>query len=199
MKDDCYWDYPLIGLNGKKENQSKKYRDYYFEHNGNLTSQEVADHFNLKLQTIKNHRSNYQWDDVLLDKKAYESKQRREAQEDNYKKFLDQDANEVTELLNGKHRFIRLCEIKLGLVPNHENIQMPEWLTIDMAYDTVKDLKPETLHKMAIRDFEQPYNIDKQQHEFNNPLEIKHDIKKIFNKDKIRKRYNVRNSTERDN
>lgn len=173
MSENCYWEKPLRGLDGKKEKKSKIYRDYYFENNASLTSQEVADHFNLSKEAIDRHRSNYQWDLVYSDKKRHDERKRNEVQDENYKEFVDQDAKNVKGLLTGQYLLVQLAMIKLELLPNTHNKEIPSWLTHKDALNIIEKTPMDKLHKMAIRDFEKPYVInDKQEHEMSGNLQI---------------------------
>ena len=96
MTDNCYWHKSLKGKNGAEEgNRVRKYRDYYFE-NPDMTLQELADHFNISSSTMEKHSSNYQWDKVIKDITAYESKKIQEERIQEKKEILSK--NEVPQL-----------------------------------------------------------------------------------------------------
>ena len=159
MTEECYWDYPLIGMNGSKENGSKKYRDYYFEHGGDLTNQEVADHFGLEKSTIDGHSSNYKWDMVLADKQAYEARKRREKRERTYEKHIEKDFKNADTVLTIKYAQIQMAAIKVGLMKPTGMI-IPEELTFEKAWDTINRTDVKTLQSVIMRDLEQPGTIN---------------------------------------
>ena len=69
--------------------------------------------------------------------------------------------------------------IKLELLPNTHNKEIPSWLTHEEALRIIEKTPMDKLHRMAIRDFEKPYIInDKQEHEMTGNLQI--DILKKF-------------------
>lgn len=169
MSDECYWNYPLKGINGKKENGSKKYRDYYFDHDGDLTSQQIADHFGLAKSTIDQHRSNYQWDRVLADKKAYLQRKRDEKREENYQQHLDTDFKNANTVLNIKYTQIQMAAIKVGIMKPIPELTIPKELTFEKAWDTINRTDLKTLQTVIMRDLEKSGTInDKQKIESEN-------------------------------
>jgi hypothetical protein len=169
MTDECYWDYPLKGVNGKKENGSKKYRDYYFDNNGELTSQQVADHFGLAKITIDQHRSNYQWDMVLADKQAYETRKRREKREQTYEKHIEKDYSNANTVLNIKYTQIQMAAVKVGIMQPTPGLYIPDELTFEKAWDTINRTDLKTLQTVIMRDLEKSGTInDKQKIESEN-------------------------------
>lgn len=159
MSDECYWNYPLKGINGKKENGSKKYRDYYFDHDGDLTSQQIADHFGLAKSTIDQHRSNYQWDRVLADKKAYLQRKRDEKREENYQQHLDTDFKNANTVLNIKYTQIQMAAIKVGIMKPIPELTIPKELTFEKAWDTINRTDLKTLQTVIMRDLEKSSSI----------------------------------------
>lgn len=157
MTTECYWDYPLKGVDGCTENGSRKYREYYFDNNGDLTSQQVADHFGVKKSTIDGHRSNYKWDDVLEDKKAYEKQKRREKRESNYEKHIDADFDNSTNVLSWKYTLIEMAAIVLKMTPNKKKIIIPKSLDEEKAMEIIMKTPFEQLQKVIFRDLEQSY------------------------------------------
>ena len=174
---ECYWNYPLIGLDGKKEKSSKKYRDYYFDHDGDLTNQQVADHFKLAEITIRTHRYNYQWDRVLADKKAYLQMKREAIREETYQKHLDKDYSNANTVLNIKYTQIQMAAIKVGIMPPINGVVVPEDLSFDKAWDTINRTDLKTLQTVIMRDLEKAGNInDKQSHTIHGDLDLNQNI-----------------------
>ena len=162
MTDECYWNRPLTGKDGKKENGSRKYRDYYFEKEGNITNKELADHFNVSESVIKVHKSNYQYDKVLSDKKAYEREQSRLKRDADYLKHIDEHNKNAKIALNVKYAQIEIAAMKVGIIPVTKTI--PNELTFEKAWATLDKISPETLQKVIMRNFEQPAVINGTQH-----------------------------------
>lgn len=166
---ECYWNYPLTGLNGKKENGSKKYRDYYFDNDGDLTNQQVADHFGLAEITIRQHRHNYQWDTVLADKKAYLQMRREKIREENYQKHIDKDFKNADTVLTIKYTQIQMAAVKVGIMKPIQGLTIPEELTFEKAWDTINRTDLKTLQTVIMRDLEKAGTInDKQKVESEN-------------------------------
>ena len=159
MKNECYWDYPLTGKDGKIEKRSRIYRDYYLDHNGELTCKQVAQHFGIKEQTIKEHKSRYDWDTVLNDKRAFESQQKRVQRLNIYNDFIEKDLKKSSNRLNAKYALEMMSAIKLGLAENDGSYNIPDALTEEVAIDILLKVNPDTVHKQILRNLEQPGTI----------------------------------------
>lgn len=167
--DECYWEQPLTGLNGSKENGSKKYRDVYFEYNGNISTQQIADMFGVEKKSIDNHKSNYQWDKALADKKAYLQRKRDEKREENYQKHLDKDFKNADTVLTIKYTQIQMAAIKVGIMKPINGLHVPDELTFKEAWDTINRTDLKTLQTVIMRDLEKSGTInDKQKIESEN-------------------------------
>lgn len=178
MQNEDYWNYPLIGKNGSKENGSKKYRDYYFDNNGELTSQQVADHFNLNKETIDAHRQNYEWDRVLADKKAYEQRQRDAKRQENYEKHIDKDFKNADTVLTIKYTQIQIAAIKVGIMKPTQGLEIPSELTFDKAWDTINRTDLKTLQTVIMRDLEKAGTLnDKQTHNITGDMNLNQSVK----------------------
>ena len=183
---ECYWNYPLTGLNGKKENGSKKYRDYYFDNDGDLTNQQVADHFGLAEITIRQHRHNYQWDTVLADKKAYLQMRREKIREENYQKHIDKDFKNADTVLTIKYTQIQMAAVKVGIMKPIQGLTIPEELTFEKAWDTINRTDLKTLQTVIMRDLEKAGNInDKQVHNVHGEMDLTQTIKDADNTESI--------------
>ena len=158
MTDKEYWNYPLTGKDGKTENGSRKYRNYYFEKDGNISNKELAAHFNVSESVIKQHKSNYQYDAVLSDKKAYELKQQQEKRNEDYQKHIDSHNKNAKIALNLKYAHVEMAAMKVGLIPQTK--ELPSELTFKMAWNTLDKISPETLQRIIMRNFEQPATIN---------------------------------------
>ena len=167
--EECYWEQPLTGLNGSKENGSKKYRDVYFQHNGNITTQKIADMFDVEKKSIDNHKSNYQWGKVLADKKAYLQRKRDEKREENYQKHIDKDFKNADTVLTIKYTQIQIAAVKIGIMNPIKGLIIPEELTFEKAWDTINRTDLKTLQTVIMRDLEKAGTInDKQKVESEN-------------------------------
>ncbi|WP_407375492.1 hypothetical protein [Methanobrevibacter sp.] len=184
MTDECYWNHPLKGKDGRVENGSKKYRDYYFEKNGNVTNQEIADHFNVGISTIENHKSNYQYDKVLSDKKAYEQKIRQQEMEEDYQQHRYDDNKNVKIALNIKYAQIEIAAMKIGIIPKTKTL--PEELSFDKAWDTINRIGIDTLQKVIMRNYEQPGTINSSQKlEHAGEIELNPRLRKFLNENNV--------------
>ena len=154
MNNECYWDYPLKGEDGCTENGSRKYREFYFEKNGECTCKEIAEHFGIAEQTVKNHKKNYGWSDALNDKRAYVARKRREKRELNLDEFKDKDYENANAVLNGRYKLLTLSYIVLGIIENTNNLTIPEWLTEKIALKIVMDEKTFRTHNQILTDLD---------------------------------------------
>jgi len=169
MTDECYWNYPLKGKDGRTENGSKKYRDYYFEHNGDITCKEIAEHFGVSESVIKGHKSNYEYDKVLTDKNNYIKKKRAEKRERQLDEFKEKDYTNVSNLINGHYKFVALSYMKLGLMQKPPEIIIPEWMTEKIAVETVMKNPLSKLHTQALTDLDYIKPADEKELANNNP------------------------------
>ena len=171
MTDECYWNRPLTGKNGQTENGSRKYRDYYIEKNGEISNKDMADHFNISESNIKTHKSNYRWDKVLADKRAYEQKKREEKREAEYQKFIDTDLKNAKTQLNSLYTLSQIALIYLGVLPDNGTLEIPDDMTIKQATKILQG-NPKAIrqmHNQILRDLEKPEKInDKQKLESEN-------------------------------
>ena len=192
MTDEEYWNRPLKGKNGQTENGSRKYRDYYIDHNGEITNQQIADHFGVSKSVIESHKSNYNYDKVLRDKKAYEQKKREEKREAEYQKFIDTDLNNAKTQLNSLYTLSQIALIYLGVLPDNGSLEIPEDMTIKQATQILQG-NPKAIrqmHNQVLRDLEKPNTInDSQNHKIEAELEVSTRFKKIFNQDRLNERY----------
>ena len=192
MTDECYWNRPLTGKNGQTENGSRKYRDYYIEKNGEISNKDMADHFNISESNIKTHKSNYRWDKVLADKRAYEQKKREEKREAEYQKFIDTDLKNAKTQLNSLYTLSQIALIYLGVLPDNGSLDIPEDMTIKQATKILQG-NPKAIrqmHNQVLRDLEKPNTInDSQNHKIEAELEVSTRFKKIFNQDRLNERY----------
>ena len=154
MDTECYWNYPLKGEDGCTENGSRKYREYYFEKDGECTCKEIADHFGVAEQTIKNHKKNYGWKDALNDKRAYIQKKRLERRERNLDEFKDKDYKNANAVLSGRYKLLTLSYIVLRINENEDNLTIPEWLTEKVALKIVMDEKTFRTHNQILTDLD---------------------------------------------
>lgn len=159
MTDEQYWNYPLKGKDGRIENGSRKYRDYYFEKNGDITNEELATHFNVSKSVIEGHKSNYQYDAVLSDKKAYEAEKRRIKREESYQKHLDEDNKNANIALSIKYKQIEMSAIRVGIIPGDIDA-LPDELTFDKAWDTINRIGIDKIKNIIMRNFEEPATIN---------------------------------------
>jgi hypothetical protein len=167
--DECYWEQPLVGNNGRTENGTRKYRDVYFEHNGNISCEQIADMFNTDKRNIENHKYNYQWDRVLADKKAYLQRKRDEKREENYQKHLDKDFKNADTVLTIKYTQIQMAAVKVGIMQPIPGLIIPDELTFEKAWDTINRTDLKTLQTVIMRDLEKSGTInDKQKIESEN-------------------------------
>lgn len=192
MTDEEYWNRPLKGKNGQTENGSRKYRDYYIDHNGEITNQQIADHFGVSKSVIESHKSNYNYDKVLRDKKVYEQKKREEKREAEYQKFIDTDLNNAKTQLNSLYTLSQIALIYLGVLPDNGSLEIPEDMTIKQATKILQG-NPKAIrqmHNQVLRDLEKPNTInDSQNHKIEAELEVSTRFKKIFNQDRLNERY----------
>ena len=192
MTDEEYWNRPLKGKNGQTENGSRKYRDYYIDHNGEITNQQIADHFGVSKSVIESHKSNYNYDKVLRDKKAYEQKKREEKREAEYQKFIDTDLKNAKTQLNSLYTLSQIALIYLGVLPDNGSLEIPEDMTIKQATKILQG-NPKAIrqmHNQVLRDLEKPNTInDSQNHKIEAELEVSTRFKKIFNQDRLNERY----------
>ena len=192
MTDECYWNRPLTGKNGQTENGSRKYRDYYIEKNGEISNKDMADHFNISESNIKTHKSNYRWDKVLADKRAYEQKKREEKREAEYQKFIDTDLKNAKTQLNSLYTLSQIALIYLGVLPDNGSLEIPEDMTIKQATKILQG-NPKAIrqmHNQVLRDLEKPNTInDSQNHKIEAELEVSTRFKKIFNQHRLNERY----------
>ena len=158
--DECYWEQPLVGNNGRTENGTRKYRDVYFEHNGNISCEQIADMFNTDKRNIENHKYNYQWDTVLADKKAYLQRKRDEKREENYQKHLDKDFKNADTVLTIKYTQIQMAAVKVGIMQPTPGLYIPEELTFEKAWDTINRTDLKTLQTVIMRDLEKSGTIN---------------------------------------
>ncbi len=158
---ECYWENSLTGKDGKTENGSRKYRDKYFELNGNITNQEMADLFGISTRTIETHKYNYEWDRVLADKRTYEDKQRQQKRQEAYNELIDNDVHKRKTIMQGYDNLTTLALLKLGLAPNTSQITIPEWLSHSIALQILKDNPKLTrqIYNHILRDLEQEETI----------------------------------------
>lgn len=188
MTDEEYWNYPLKGKDGKTENGSRKYRDYYFEKNGNISNQEMADHFGVGISAIEGHKSNYQYDKVLSDKKAYEQRKRQAEMDEDYHNHRYEHNKTAKIALNVKYAQIELAAMKVGIIPANKPI--PTELTFEKAWNTLDRISPETLQKIIMRNFEQPGTINSTQRlEHAGEIDVSTRFKKIFDEERLNERY----------
>lgn len=167
--DECYWEQPLVGKNGSTENGTRKYRDVYFEHNGHITTQQIADIFGVDKRNIDNHKSNYNWDGALADKKNYEQRKREQKREENYQKQLDKDYQNADTVLTIKYTQIQMAAIKVGILSPNPDLPIPDELTFEKAWDTINRTDLKTLQTVIMRDLEKSGTInDKQRIESEN-------------------------------
>lgn len=169
MTDECYWNYPLKGRDGRTENGSKKYRDYYFEKNGNITNQEIADYFNVGISSIEGHKSNYEWDKALTDKNNYIKRKRAEKRERQLDEFKDKDFTNVNNLIKGHYKFVALAYMRLELMPTPPGLIVPEWMTEDLAVETVMKNPLSRLHNQALTDLDYIKPADEKELANNHP------------------------------
>lgn len=169
MTDECYWNYPLKGKDGRTENGSKKYRDYYFEKNGNITCQEIADYFKVSESVIKGHKSNYEWDNVLSDKNNYIKRKRAEKREQQLDLFKDKDYKNVINLLNGHYKLVMLAYMFLGLMDTPPEVIIPDWLTESRAVKIVMANPLSKLHNQILTDLDYIKPVDEKELERNTP------------------------------
>ena len=158
--DECYWEQPLVGNNGRTENGTRKYRDVYFEHNGNISCEQIADMFNTDKRNIENHKYNYQWDTVLADKKAYLQRKRDEKREENYQKHLDKDFKNADTVLTIKYTQIQMAAVKVGIMQPIPGLIIPDELTFEKAWDTINRTDLKTLQTVIMRDLEKSGTIN---------------------------------------
>ena len=158
--DECYWEQPLVGNNGRTENGTRKYRDVYFEHNGNISCEQIADMFNTDKRNIENHKYNYQWDTVLADKKAYLQRKRDEKREENYQKHLDKDFKNADTVLTIKYTQIQMAAVKVGIMQPTPGLYIPDELTFEKAWDTINRTDLKTLQTVIMRDLEKSGTIN---------------------------------------
>lgn len=180
--DECYWEQPLVGNNGRTENGTRKYRDVYFEHNGNISCEQIADMFNTDKRNIENHKYNYQWDRVLADKKAYLQRKRDEKREENYQKHLDKDFKNADTVLTIKYTQIQMAAVKVGIMKPIQGLIIPDELTFEKAWDTINRTDLKTLQTVIMRDLEKAGNInDKQVHNVHGEMDLNQTIKDADN------------------
>ena len=171
MTDGCYWNQPLVGKDGRTENGSRKYRDYYIDNNGEISLQEIADHFGVSKSVIKTHKSNYQYDKVLADIKAYQRKKREEKREEAYQEFIDHDLNNAKTQVTALYTLSQIALIFLGVLPSQKNIEIPPDMDVNKAIKILQG-NPQAINKMhsqILRDLEKSGTInDKQKIESEN-------------------------------
>ena len=163
MTDEEYWNYPLMGKDGRTENGSRRYRDYYFEHNGEITNQEIADYFNVEKTTIERHKSNYEYDKVLADRNNYIKRKRAEKRERELDEFKDKDYTNVNNLINGHYKFVALAYMTLGLMSIPPGLIIPDWMTEKIAIETVMKNPLSKLHSQALTDLDYIKPVDERQ------------------------------------
>ena len=162
MTDECYWNYPLKGKNGQTENGSRKYRDYYIEKNGAVSNQEIADHFGVSKSVIEGHKSNYEYDKVLSDIKAYKQRKREEKREEEYQEFIDADLNNAKTQLTSLYTLSQIALMYLGVLPDNGLLKIPEDMTFSKAIKILQG-NPQAINKMhgqVLRDFEKAPTIN---------------------------------------
>lgn len=177
---DEYWNYPLKGKNGRTENGSKKYRDYYFEHDGNISNQEIADYFGVSKSVIEGHKSNYDYDGVLADKKAYIQHEREKKREEAYQEFIDHDLKNAKTQITALYSLSQIALIYLGLLPDNGQLDIPEDMTIKEATRILQNNPAaiNRMHNQVLRDLEKaPAINDKQTHNINGNMELSQVVK----------------------
>ena len=165
MTDECYWNQPLIGKDGRTENGSRKYRDYYIDNNGEVTNQEIADHFGVSKSVIEGHKSNYNYDKVLADIKAYQRKKREEKREEAYQEFIDHDLNNAKTQVTALYTLSQIALIFLGVLPPQNNLEIPSDMDANKAIKILQG-NPQAINKMhnqILRDLEKSDKINDKQ------------------------------------
>ena len=157
---ECYWEKPLKSKTGTTERGSKKYRDYYFKHDGNITTKQIAKHFNKSESAINTYKYVYEWDSALSDKHNYESRKKAEALKEKAIDYFEKTYNNANELINLKFTLYLACAIVLGWIPNRQQLPIPSDLTKEKALDILSKVPIEQLNKMIIRSLGEPYTLN---------------------------------------
>ena len=175
--EECYWEQPLLGKNGSTENGTRKYREVYFNHNGHITCEQIAKMFDTDKRNIENHKSNYNWDGVLADKKAYLQRKRDEKREENYQKHIDKDFKNADTVLTIKYTQIQMAAVKVGIMKPIQGLIIPDELTFEKAWDTINRTDLKTLQTVIMRDLEKAGNInDKLTHNIHGEMDLNQTI-----------------------
>lgn len=184
--EECYWEQPLLGKNGSTENGTRKYRDVYFDHNGHITCEQIAKMFDTDKRNIENHKSNYNWDGVLADKKAYLQRKRDEKREENYQKHIDKDFKNADTVLTIKYTQIQMAAIKVGIMKPIPELTIPKELTFEKAWDTINRTDLKTLQTVIMRDLEKAGNInDKLTHNIHGEMDLNQNITNVDDTESI--------------
>lgn len=180
--EECYWEQPLLGKNGSTENGTRKYRDVYFNHNGHITCEQIAKMFDTDKRNIENHKSNYNWDGALADKKAYLQRKRDEKREENYQKHIDKDFKNADTVLTIKYTQIQMAAVKVGIMKPIQGLIIPDELTFEKAWDTINRTDLKTLQTVIMRDLEKAGNInDKLTHNIHGEMDLNQTINNTDN------------------
>lgn len=186
MEEPTYeydWRHPIEVPNPKNksgksvENGSYEWFKYWLQNN--CTFKEVAIKFKRSEDTIRGTAKLFEWKERKRNKEDHDTRQREKLQQERYKEFIDKDYENAKTQLNALYRLSQIALIYLGLLPNVNNLEIPEDMTVKVATRILQG-NPKAIRQMQsqiLRDLEKPDRInDNQSYNVTADARIKQDV-----------------------
>ena len=160
-----------------KENGSFKWFQYWLKYQ--CTYKQIADYFNTSEKSVQVLASRFKWRERKKNKEDYDSRQREKLQQERYQEFIDKDYENAKTQLNALYSLSQIALIYLELLPNVNNLEIPEDMTVKVATRILQG-NPKAIRQMQsqiLRDLEKPDRInDNQSYNVTADARIKQDV-----------------------
>lgn len=200
MEEPTYeydWRHPIEVPNPKNksgksiEDGSFKWFQYWLMKG--CTYQQIADHFKTSEGSVKVIASLFKWKERRKNKEHYDSWKREQLNEERYIKVLDRAYKDKIKEWDIQETLVTVALIKAGVLPNKNNIPIPEEPVKFKDLAKVIQNGPKATGQILddlYRALGKPPRInDNQTHKVEAELEVSTRFKKIFNKERLNERY----------
>ena len=167
----------------------------WFKHwlNDNCTYKQIAEHFNTSESAVQNIASLFKWKERRKNKEHYESWKREQLTEQRFIKLLDRAYNDKIKEWDIQETLVTVALIKAGILPNTNNIPIPEdeipFKDLAKVIQNGPKATGQVLNDLY-RALGKPSKInDNQNHKIDAEIEVSTRFKKIFNQDRLNERY----------
>lgn len=200
MEEPTYeydWRHPIEVPNPKNksgksvENGSFEWFKYWLDND--VTYKQVAEKFNTSESSVGHIATCFKWKERRKNKEHYESWKREQLAEERYIQVLERAYTDKIKEWDIQETLVTVALIKAGIIPNKNNILIPEEAVKFKDLAKVIQNGPKATSQILDDIYRSlgktPKINDKQDHNINAELDVSTRFKKIFNKERLNERY----------